>query len=200
MDILIQYISSFGFRRFILCTGFKGEVIKQYFHEKNDGNTYVISKEEEALGTGGGVKNAEACILSSPVMVLNGDSFCRVNLQEFVKSHDLYNASASMVVAEIDDVQEYGSVVINDKGEINAFNEKTDAITGGGFINAGIYLFERKIFQQFLTKRKASLEHEVLPSMVGHSLFGFITEEQLFDIGTPERLELLRNHFKLLES
>ena len=57
LDILIQYVSSFGFRRFVLCTGFKSEAIEQYFNEKSDGNTYIISKEPEPLGTGGGIQN-----------------------------------------------------------------------------------------------------------------------------------------------
>ena len=115
LDILIQYVSSHGFRRFILCTGFKSEVIEQYFSGKNDGNTYVISREQEALGTGGGIKNAETCILSSPFMVLNGDSICRINLKDFIEFHGVNKATASMVLATADDVRGYGSVAINDK-------------------------------------------------------------------------------------
>ena len=202
LDILIEHISSFGFRRFVLCAGFKGEVIEQYFHKKNDGNTYVVSKENEPLGTAGGIKNAEAHIISSSFMVLNGDSICQANLKEFAKFHKSHNASASVVITTIDDVREYGSVTINDKLEIGGFNEKSEQIAGRGWVNwvnAGIYLFEKKILEKFSAEQNISLEHEILPSMVGHGLFGFITKEKLFDIGTPERLELLRNHFKLLD-
>ena len=48
-----------------------------------------------------------------------------------------------MAVATIDDVSEYGSVVINDRSEINGFKEKSDHIKGQGLINAGIYLFKK---------------------------------------------------------
>ncbi len=195
LDILIQYVSSHGFRRFILCTGFKGEVIEQYFSEKNDGNTYVISKEQEALGTGGGIKNAETCILSSPFMVLNGDSICRINLKDFIKFHEVNKATASVVLATVDDVRGYGSVAINDKHEIEGFDEKTNLIRGPGLVNAGIYLFEKNIMNEIPTNQKNSLEYELLPLLIGQRLFGFTTEERLFDIGTPARLELLRSHF-----
>ena len=194
LDILVQYVLSFGFRRFILCTGFKSEVIEQYFYKKNDGNIYIISEEQEVLGTGGGIKNAEAHILNSPFMVLNGDSICRINLKEFVEFHGRNNAFASMALTTIDDAQDYGSVIINDKLEIDGFNEKSNQIVGPGLVNAGIYLFEKKILRKLGAKRKISLECEILPFLIGQRLFGFITEERLFDIGTPARLELLRNH------
>ena len=195
LDILIQYVSSHGFRRFILCTGFKSEVIEQYFSEKNDGNTYVISKEQEALGTGGGIKNAETCALSSPFMVLNGDSICRINLKDFIEFHEVNKATASVVLATVDDVRGYGSVAINDEHVIEGFDEKSNLISGPGPVNAGIYLFEKNIMNEIPTKQKISLEYELLPLLIGQRLFGFTTKERLFDIGTPARLELLRSHF-----
>ena len=118
LEILIEHISSFGFRRFILCTGFKSGIIEQYYYKKNDGNTYVISKESEPLGTAGGIKNAEAHILSSSFIVFNGDSICQANLKEFSEFHKFHNASASITITTIDDVREYGSVVVGDKLEI----------------------------------------------------------------------------------
>ena len=118
-------------------------------------------------------------------------------MKEFAEFHNSHNASASITITTIDDVREYGSVVVSDKLEITGFNEKSDQITGQGLVNAGIYIFEKKILNKFSAEKKISLEYEVLPSMIRQGLFGFITEEKLFDIGTPERLELLRNHFKL---
>jgi D-glycero-alpha-D-manno-heptose 1-phosphate guanylyltransferase len=199
LDILIEYISSFGFRRFILCAGFKSEIIENYFCKKNDENTYVISSENKPLGTAGGIKNAEAHILSSSFIVLNGDSFCQSNLKEFAEFHYSSNASASITITTVDDVNEYGSVIVNEKQEIAGFKEKTNQISGRGLVNAGIYIFRKKILNIFSPERKISLENEILPSLVGQGLFGFITKQKLFDIGTPERLELLRHHFKLLD-
>ena len=128
-------------------------------------------------------------------MVLNGDSICRINLKDFIEFHEVNKATASVVLATVDDVRGYGSVAINDKHEIEGFDEKTNLIRGPGLVNAGIYLFEKNIMNEIPTKQKISLEYELLPLLIGQRLFGFTTEERLFDIGTPARLELLRSHF-----
>ena len=182
-----------------MCAGFKSEVIEQYFQKKNDDNTYILSKEDEPLGTGGGIKKAESFILGSTFIVLNGDSICRANLNDFFEFHESNNASVSMAVTTIDDVSEYGSVVINDRSEINGFKEKSDHIKGQGLINAGIYLFKKPILDQIPSGQNISLEKEVLPSMIGQKFYGFKTPERLFDIGTPQRLEILRSHIKLTD-
>ena len=199
LEILIEHISTFGFRRYILCAGFKSEVIEQYFLNKNDDNTYILSKEDEPLGTGGGIKKAESCILGSTFMVLNGDSICRANLNDFVEFHKSNNASVSMALATIGDVSEYGSVVVNDRSEINEFKEKSDRFKGQGHVNAGIYLFEKPILGQIPSGKNISVEKDVFPSMIGKNFYGFKTTERLFDIGTPQRLEILRNHIKLTD-
>jgi NDP-sugar pyrophosphorylase family protein len=196
LDILVQHVSSFGFRRFILCTGFKSEVIEQYFQNKNDDNTYIISNEPEALGTGGGIKYAESLISNSPFLVLNGDSICRANLKEFVNFHKSNNASVSLTLTKKDDMEEYGTVTINDNNDVTAFMEKLNQVSGPGLVNAGIYLFEKKILTTFEALQKISLEHEVLPSLIGQGMVGFVTDQHLYDIGTPEKLELLRNKLR----
>jgi len=193
LDLLIQHVSSFGFRRFILCTGYKSDVIEQYFKKKNDDNIYIISKEQEALGTGGGIKYAEPLISSSYFMVLNGDSICRANLKEFVDFHESNNASVSLTLSKVDDMGEYGSVTINDDNGVTAFKEKSKQISSPGLVNAGIYLFDKNILTTLEGQRKISLEHEVLPFLIGKGIFGFVTDQNLYDIGTPEKLELLRN-------
>ena len=129
-------------------------------------------------------------------MVLNGDSICRVNLKEFVEFHESRNASFSLTLTEINDMKEYGAVTINNKQEVNGFKEKSTQTITPGLVNAGVYLFEKKLLSKLAVQRKVSLEHEVLPFMIGQGIFGFVTEQNLYDIGTPKKLELLRNHLR----
>ena len=53
LDILIDYVSDYGFKRFILCTGHKGDVIRKYYEAKNTQKIFLFSEEKEPLGTGG---------------------------------------------------------------------------------------------------------------------------------------------------
>ena len=126
-------------------------------------------------------------------MVLNGDSICRANLKEFVDFHESNNASVSLTLSKVDDMGEYGSVTINDDNGVTAFKEKSKQISSPGLVNAGIYLFDKNILTTLEGQRKISLEHEVLPFLIGKGIFGFVTDQNLYDIGTPEKLELLRN-------
>ena len=62
LDYLIFYLVKFGFRRFILCTGYKKSSIKRYYAKRYKNFEFVFSEENVPLGTGGAVKNAKKFI------------------------------------------------------------------------------------------------------------------------------------------
>jgi D-glycero-alpha-D-manno-heptose 1-phosphate guanylyltransferase len=191
LDLLIDYVGNFGFKRFILCTGHKGDLIKTHFEKKDDGRSYVISQETSALGTAGALKNAESAILSDIFLVMNGDSFCPVDLISFLSFHSSKNALVSVALAPMEDTSDYGGVALRDNDEIICFDEKTNTPTSG-WVNAGIYAFTRKALDHIPAREKVSLEMDIFPSLAGKGLFGFGSQSQLLDIGTPDRLEQAR--------
>ncbi|MDI6752561.1 MAG: nucleotidyltransferase family protein [bacterium] len=187
LDILIGNVSSYGFRRFILCTCHMADVIKDYYAGKNLQCEILFSNEETPLGTGGAVKNAEDFIQTSPCLVINGDSFCSVNLLQFFDFHLRKGALLSMVVAEAENTKDYGVISLDDSQKIIQFKEK-----GGeekAYINAGIYLFEKDIFSLIPPETKYSLEYDLFPRLVDKEFYGYITQERLIDIGTAQRYE-----------
>ena len=98
LSILIDFIASYGFRRFILCTGYKADIIEGYYSQRYNNLSIEFSREEKPLGTGGAIKNAENYIKSSPFLVVNGDSFCKINLREFVSFHFKKDSLISIAV------------------------------------------------------------------------------------------------------
>ena len=191
LDLLIDYVGRFGFQRFILCTGHKGGLIQEYFKNKNDGKTYVISQETFPLGTAGAIKHAEPLINSDVFLAMNGDSFCEIDLTSFMNSHHSKNTLASVALAPMEDASDYGGVTLRENNEIISFDEKKN-IPSSGWVNAGVYMFKKSILNHIPADKKVSLEQELFPSMAGNGLFGFTTQSQLLDIGTPERLERAR--------
>jgi len=187
LDILIDYVSNYGFKRFILCTGHMAHVIKDYYTDKNASREILFSNEDKPLGTGGAVKNAEDFIQSSPCLVMNGDSFCSVDLLQFFDFHLKKRALLSMVVVEATDTKDYGVISLDDSQRIIQFKEKIGKEKA--YINAGIYLFEKEIFSLIPPETKYSLEYDLFPKLVGKEFYGYITQERLIDIGTPERYE-----------
>jgi len=194
LDILIDYFSRFGFRRFVLCTGHRSHVIRDYYGRKRNALEFVISDEPSPLGTAGAVRNAEALIRSNPFLVANGDSFCPVDLAGFYDFHSAKQALMSMTVVESEDTRDGGLVTIDDCQRIVGFQEKQSK-RRGRYVNAGIYLFQREVFPLIPMGAKYSLEYDLFPKLTSKGGFAFVTSGSLIDIGTPERYESAKDFF-----
>lgn len=185
LDILIDYVAGYGFRRFILCTGYKGEAIERYYSEQEFPNL-LISHEKRPLGTGGAVKNAEGMVKSNPFIVMNGDSFCRLDLRKFINFYKNKKASYLMALFKSGKVADFGLVSMTRSRKIASFNEKIET-KRSGFINCGVYLLDKKIFSVIEPRKKLSLEYDIFPKITSERFYGYVTESKLIDIGTPDR-------------
>ncbi len=192
LSILIDFITNYGFKRFILCTGYKSEIIEGYYRQKVNNLTIEFSREKEPLGTGGAIKNAENYIKSNPFLVVNGDSFCKINLKEFVDFHFRRDALISIAVTNTDICDDYGTINIDDSHRIIEFNEKVKGYKNR-LINAGFYLLQREVFLLMPEKNNFSIERDFFPKIIKRNLYAFETQESLIDIGTPERYEKAKN-------
>jgi NDP-sugar pyrophosphorylase family protein len=188
LSILIDFIASYGFKSFILCTGYKADIIEGYYRQRSDNLTIKFSREGEPLGTGGAIKNAENYIKSNPFLVANGDSFCKINFKEFVDFHFRRDALISIAVTNADVCDDYGIINIDDSHRIIEFNEKTKGYKNR-LINAGFYLLQREVLSMMLEKNNFSIERDFFPKIIKRNLYAFETQESLIDIGTPERYE-----------
>jgi D-glycero-alpha-D-manno-heptose 1-phosphate guanylyltransferase len=188
LDLVLDHLSDAGFNRFILCVGYRADYITQYYAEGHTRSCRIIfSRETFPLGTAGAVKNAEPLIASDPFLVVNGDSFCPADLAGFTKAHEKRSAQASMVLTHMSSTEDYGSIEIDGDDRIVQFREKAGA--GAPWVNAGIYLFNRKVLSLIPLSTFSSLEHDVFPRLAGRAFFGYTTAAPLIDIGTPERYE-----------
>jgi len=195
LDVLIDYVARSGFRRFLLCAGYKGEIIKRYYSYKCRPLNISILKESKPLGTAGAIKNAESKIKSNPFLVMNGDSFCSLDLRKFINFHKEKKARFSMVLVKTETSKDYGVVDIDSSKRIISFNEKSRA-KRGDLINAGIYLFRRRILSVIEAKKRLSLEYDIFPKIVAEGFYGYVTTAKFIDIGTPDRYEKAKGVFK----
>ena len=194
LDILIDYLTDAGFRRCILCTGYMGDLIKQHYQNKKGFLQIIFSEERSPLGTAGAIKNAERFIGTSPFLVVNGDSYCEVDLKGFLGFHLEMKALASIVLASIEDAGDYGNVTLGKQHRIVGFVEKAGC-RKDTFISAGIYLFQKDILSLIPAEQNYSLEKEFFPAIVNKEFYGYLCDKALIDIGTPQRY---RKAYKLL--
>jgi len=185
LTYILDQINNAGLKDVILCVGYMGKYIESEIGLTYRNLSVRYSYEYEPLGTGGALRNANDHIDSNTILIMNGDSYCQYNLDEYWSFHEQNNAFASILLAFVSDSGRYGHISINDQHHILSFEEK-GSFTGPGWINAGIYLINREIISEIPDKRFVSLEKEIFPSVIGKELYGFINDGRFLDIGTPE--------------
>ncbi len=192
---LLDQLDKFNFHELIICTGYQSNQVKV-----NLGNTYKqlqiqFSEEEKPLGTAGAARKALEFTNAPNLLIMNGDSFCDVNLNEF---HDAYTRSKNsvcIVVTRVQDVSRYGHIEIDHQSRITAFVEKS-LTQQDGWISAGIYLMKRNLLENLPSNKKMSFEYEVLPQWLDLGIYAFQHQGRFIDIGTPESLQAAQSFFK----
>ncbi|MHA1380643.1 MAG: nucleotidyltransferase family protein [Candidatus Helarchaeota archaeon] len=197
LEYLIMQLIKYKIQDVVLCIGYLGKQIKEYF---GDGSRWGIrilySEEKKALGTGGAIKLASRFIENETFLVMNGDSFLDSDLNAMIAFHNNHRALATIAVVQVEDTSRFGKVEINRRGEIERFVEKNTS--GPGIINGGIYVFNHKMLER-IPDAPVSLENEVLPHLINQGLFGMLVKGLFIDIGVPKDYKWLKeNSYKLL--
>lgn len=186
---LLKYLSHFDVERVVLSVGYLRDVIIDWIDENGYefpfGFDYAI--ETTPLGTGGGIKLALGKCFSSDVIVLNGDTFFNVDLDELYGQHRLYPASITLALKPMECFDRYGNVRVNNNLIVD-FEEKK--YCDKGLINGGVYVINRleNLFNGL--PDRFSFETNVLqPQCVKGNLYGIVQNGYFIDIGIPEDYE-----------
>jgi D-glycero-alpha-D-manno-heptose 1-phosphate guanylyltransferase len=194
LDWVIGYLAGSGLRSFILGTGYKGELIREYYGKKNKGISIVFSHETTPLGTGGALTKAKRLITSDPFFVLNGDSFGTFDPGKFLMFHRRKKAMVSILLRKISRGGDFGQVTVDSSKHIKGFNEKNPRAKNC-FINGGVYLFGQEVFSYMPAEPRFSLESDFFPAVTGKEMFGCFSSGFFIDIGTPERYLKAQKYF-----
>lgn len=187
LDILLEALKRSGsVRRVVLAVGYMADIIIRHYAGWKDVDMEIrFSVEETPLGTGGATRKALDGTDTENLLVMNGDSFVEVRIESLIGFHGSSGASATMVVAQVEDTSRYGRVELGPESTVRSFEEK-DARAVPGLINAGMYVFRRNVIAGIPAERPVSLEHEVLPSLLEEGIRGFPASGKFIDIGVPE--------------
>ncbi len=188
LDILLKQLNPFKqINKVILAIGYKAELIIQRYQGSYKYHFEIdFSIENAPLGTGGAIKHALPHTTSDEVLILNGDSYVEFDLTNLQKTHIKNKASLTLVTVKVNDTERYGSVDIDmSTMRITQFSEKQKA-KGAGFINAGCYLLEKRLFDHIPGKRNISFEKRILPTFLEKRIYAKISKGKFIDIGTPE--------------
>lgn len=179
---ILKFYSSYGFNDFIICLGYKGQFIKNYFlnylYNSNDLKINIENKTTNILSnncepwkislidtgidsmTGGRIKRIKKYIeKDSNFLLTYGDGLSDVNLENLIKQHTL--TKSIITLTAIQPEGRYGALTLNNS-KVKKFGEKLDSKSS--WINGGYFVVNKKIFS-YLKNDSTIFEKQPLESL-----------------------------------
>lgn len=190
LEHIINYYISFGFKDFIVASGYKHKVIKNYFKKKNFSATIeVINTGVETL-TGTRLKKLSN-ILKETFMLTYGDGLSNVDLNKLLKFHK--KNKRKITLTSVHPPARFGELTIK-KGIVSSFQEKPQLQKG--WINGGFFVVEPE-FLKFIGNKNVMLERDPLTKAVKtKNLSAFQHEGFWFCMDTLRDKQVLDNMVK----
>jgi mannose-1-phosphate guanylyltransferase len=181
MGYMLDFLRGAGLDGAVLSLGYLPDPIQAYLCDKQDlvGFSVDYAVEDHALGTAGGIKNAEK--------YLDGDTLTGMDLSRTIQVHKASDALATIVLTSVEDPTAYGLVEVDHEMLVHRFIEKpaADEVTTN-LVNAGVYVLEPEILAMIPAGREVSIEREIFPELQESGrLRAHITSSYWRDIGTP---------------
>jgi glucose-1-phosphate cytidylyltransferase len=162
---IMKFYSHYGVRDFIICVGYRGNDIKEYFlnyeafsndftihlggkaaiefhgaHHESEWRVTVVDTGLET-NTGGRVKQIEPFIDEDEFLVTYGDGLSDVNLPALIRTHRAHGRIAT--VTTVQPTLRFGILEVADDGTVLSFREKP---RGDDWVSAGFFVFNRRVF------------------------------------------------------
>lgn len=161
---IMKMYSAHGFNDFIICLGYKGYVIKEYFmnyflhnadltinlkdnnvtYHNTNSEAFKVTLVETGLNTktAGRLKAVQPYIGNEPFMLTYGDGVSDVNMSELIKFHQHHGKIATVTAIQLE--ARFGGMDLAQNGQVTDFREKVK--DEGKWINAGFFVLQPEVF------------------------------------------------------
>ncbi len=161
---IMKIYAQYGFDDFVICLGYKGHIIKEYFInyylynsditvEVGSNNLEVHYSTSESFkvtlidtgndtNTAGRIKRIRKYTGDEPFMLTYGDGVSDVNLEQLLQFHRKHGKLATLTSVQMPG--RFGNLDTDENGLVNNFSEKPDG--DGTWINGGFFVLEPGIF------------------------------------------------------
>ena len=187
----IRKAAEAGITEIVLATSYKAELFEPYFgNGEKFGIKIKYAVEKTALGTGGGIRNAAALLDDcDQVVIFNGDVLSGHDLAAQIQFHVNNKADVTLYLTKVADARAYGCVELSADSQVKSFLEKMENPVSD-LINAGCYIFNRKVIDQIPANQVISVERDTFPNLLssGVKVCGYLDNSYWLDIGNPAAL------------
>lgn len=186
---IMKIYSHYGYNDFIICLGYKGDIIKDYFNNyfvyesdvtfnfKNGKEIFthahfaekwtvtLVNTGLETM-TGGRVKRIQKYVGNEPFMLTYGDGVSNVNITELVNFHKSHGRCVT--VTAVQPLARFGAMNITGTGEVTGFREKPKG--DDSWINGGFFVMQPGVFN-YLHENDKNLEIDALHKIIQDNHF-----------------------------
>lgn len=161
---IMKSYSHYGINEFVICCGYKGYVIKEFFANyflhmsdvtfdlKNNSmevhnshaENWKVTLVDTGLDTmtGGRIKRIQKYIGNETFLLTYGDGVIDLNIEDSIKFHE--KSKKALTVTAYKPQGKFGSLNISEDGNVKSFTEKPAG--DGSWVNAGYFVCEPEIF------------------------------------------------------
>jgi glucose-1-phosphate cytidylyltransferase len=184
---IMKIYSDYGFNEFIICLGYKGEMIKEYFSNYflyNSDITFNFANENEMIihnhttepwtvtladtgkdsMTGGRLKRVQKYIGDQPFMMTYGDGVGDIDIRKLVEFHHSHGKLATITATQPNG--RFGALNITSENGVDTFAEKIKG--DGGWVNAGFFVLQPEVFN-YISGDNIVFEKEPLENIAKQS-------------------------------
>ena len=195
IDYWFDLFEIYGIDEVLINTSHLAETVKEYIKGNSRGLSIKVVYEETLLGSGGTIKmNRDFVEGEESFFVFYADNLTDINLHNMIEFHRRHQKDLTLAVFKVPNPRECGIIEMDGDSSIISFIEKPEnPVSDLAF--AGIMLSSPGLMDFFPDKDIFDLGHDVLPLVAG-SASGYILDDYLLDIGTPEKLAQAENDMK----
>ena len=181
---IMKIYSQYGFNDFIICLGYKGYYIKEYFahyflqestitfdfrmanqqiihdHHAEPWKVTLVDTGANTM-TGGRVKRIQPYVGNEPFMLTYGDGVSDIDISKLVEFHKTHGKIAT--ITAVQPIGRFGALALAEDSNVQAFQEKPEG--DGGWINGGFFVCQPEFFS-YLDGDDAVLEKAPLERLV----------------------------------
>jgi len=175
---IMKIYSYYGFKRFVLALGYKGDQIKQYFYnyritgadfsmkldpkydlkyfnlsDEKDWEIAFVDTGEETL-KGGRIKRVEKYIKSDIFHLTYGDGVGNIDIKKLVEFHKTHHCIGT--VTAVRPPSRFGELSLDKNDTVLSLEEKPQM--GKGFINGGFFVFNKKMLTYLTADENCDFE------------------------------------------
>ncbi len=201
---IMKIYSAHGIKEFVICLGYKGYVVKEYFanyyrhmsditfdlanntqvihnNSSEDWKVTLVETGEHAM-TGARIKKIQKYVGDEDFCLTYGDGVCDVNISEAIKFHKSHGKAATLTAVK--PAGRFGVLELSDDEEtVRNFHEKPSG--DGNYINGGFFVFSPQVFDYIPNGEEVILEQEPLKNMVkANQLLSFKHEDFWYAMDT----------------